>query len=1023
MSRIVKTCIFVLIFVFLMENTDAAQSKRRRLRRPSQSSLPRSNIAESKKSPVRRVSATVLAEDRIDQQTSSSSVASTLDVSSSQRFRVRSKKRKENTAKTGVSTINNNDAASTSISKSKKIKSEEHDSSQKIVCYYTNWSQYRPKIGKFLPEDIPSDLCTHIIFAFGWLKKNKLSSFESNDENKDGVPGLYERIMLLKKSNSKLKILLALGGWSFGTQKFKEMSSTRYARQTFIYSAIPFLRKRNFDGLDLDWEYPKGTDDKKNFVLLLKELREAFEAEAQEHKKIRLLLTAAVPVGPDNIRGGYDVPAVASYLDFINLMAYDFHGKWERETGHNAPLYAPSSDSEWRKQLSVDNAANLWVKLGAPKEKLIIGMPTYGRTFTLANTDKYGPNSPATGGGKEGIYTKESGFLAYYEICEILHNGAVYVWDDEMKVPYMINDDQWVGFDDERSIRNKMQWIKKNNFGGAMVWTVDMDDFSGSICGNDVKFPLITAMREELLGISRGKNAMDVDWSKVASSFDEENSEEPVIDKTPIKIDVSELLSRHKKPQKKISAHTASSKKNVRPPQIFCYMTSWSSKRPGVGKFEPENIDANLCTHVVYAFATLKDYKLSESSDDDADNYEKLVALREKNPDLQILLAIGGWAFGSTPFKELTSNVFRMNQFVYEAIEFLRDYKFNGLDVDWEYPRGNDDRVAYVNLLRELRIAFEGEAKSANLPRLLLTAAVPASFEAIAAGYDVPEISKYLDFINIMTYDFHGQWERTVGHNSPLFALESASGYQKKLTVDFSAREWVKQGAPKEKLLIGMPTYGRSFELVNKTQFDIGSPASGGGRAGKFTNEAGFLSYYEICTFLAGENTTLVWDSEQQVPFAYRNNQWVGFDDERSLKTKIEWLKDNGFGGIMVWSVDMDDFSGRCGIGKYPLLNALNDELKNYVVHLTYDGPYESNGPQGRYTTKDPNEVSCAEEDGHISYHPDKLDCTHYYMCEGERKHHMPCPANLVFNPNENVCDWPENVESCQHHTPKPPTK
>ena len=78
-----------------------------------------------------------------------------------------------------------------------------------------------------------------------------------------------------------------------------------------------------------------------------------------------------------------------SYLDFINLMAYDFHGKWERETGHNAPLYAPSSDSEWRKQLSVDNAASLWVKLGAPKDKLVIGMPTYGRTFTLSNTKQY----------------------------------------------------------------------------------------------------------------------------------------------------------------------------------------------------------------------------------------------------------------------------------------------------------------------------------------------------------------------------------------------------------------------------------------------------------------------------------------------------------------------------------------------------------------------------------------------------------------------------------------------------------
>lgn len=80
-----------------------------------------------------------------------------------------------------------------------------------LVCYYTNWSQYRTKIGKFLPEDIQPDLCTHVIFAFGWLKKNKLTSFESNDETKDGKIGLYERVVNLKRANPTLKILLAIG--------------------------------------------------------------------------------------------------------------------------------------------------------------------------------------------------------------------------------------------------------------------------------------------------------------------------------------------------------------------------------------------------------------------------------------------------------------------------------------------------------------------------------------------------------------------------------------------------------------------------------------------------------------------------------------------------------------------------------------------------------------------------------------------------------------------------------------------
>lgn len=965
-GHIIISC---LALILLAQISDTAQGTKRRLRRPS------SSASTLVKKGDQEISASV------------------------NRFRV---KNKINTANS-IATRKSSDST------------DEQD--YKVVCYYTNWSQYRPKHAKFLPEDIQPDLCTHIIFAFGWLKKGKLSSFESNDETKDGKIGLYDRIGQLKKANPSLKILLAIGGWSFGTQKFKDMSATRYSRQTFIYSAIPFLRDRNFDGLDMDWEYPKGGEDKKNFVLLLKELREAFEAESQEVKKPRLLLTAAVPVGPDNVKSGYDVPAVASYLDFINLMAYDFHGKWERETGHNAPLHSPSSDSEWRKQLCVENAANMWVRLGAPKDKLVIGMPTYGRTFTLSNPKVYKVNSPASGGGKAGEFTKEGGFLAYYEICEVLRKGATYIWDDEMKVPYLIDGDQWVGFDDERSIRHKMKWIKQNGYGGAMVWTVDMDDFTGKICGGDVKYPLIGAMREELLGIPRGNNAKDIDWSKVANSIIEEVIEKPAA----IKIPVSDVLNKYKKPTKIKIVENVPINKNERNPQVFCYMTSWSQKRPGAGKFTPEDVDASLCTHIVYAFATLKNHKLAEADEKDGDMYERVVALREKNPNLKVLLAIGGWAFGSTPFKELTSNTFRMNQFVYEAIEFLREYKFNGLDVDWEYPRGADDRAAYVNLLKELRLAFEGEAKSSNQPRLLLSAAVPASFEAIAAGYDVPEISKYLDFINVMTYDFHGQWERQVGHNSPLYPLESATSYQKKLTVDYSAREWIKQGAPKEKLMIGMPTYGRSFTLVNESQFDIGAPASGGGTPGKYTGEAGFMSYYEVCDFLHKDNTTLVWDNEQQVPFAYREDQWVGFDDERSLKTKMSWLREEGFGGIMIWSVDMDDFRGQCGTGKYPLINAMKKELENYSVKLEYDGPYETSNSNGQYTTKDPNEVVCEEEDGHISYHKDKADCRMYYMCEGERKHHMPCPANLVFNPNENVCDWPENVEGCMQHTPAPP--
>lgn len=256
--RIVRVALILCIIVALVFQVESSELPKRR-RRPTTSSPEQvhaksSGDVKSKFTAQRRVLAAnrrngnvePTAKDRSDQ----------VIAPSVNRFRVRQRPRP--------------DTAVAASSNSSQVVRETSDKGYKVVCYYTNWSQYRTKIGKYVPEDIPADLCTHIIYAFGWLKKGRMSSFESNDETKDGVPGFYAKIVGLKKVNPKLKVLLAIGGWSFGTQKFKDMSASRYARQTFIYSAINFLRKRGFDGLDMDWEYPKGSDDKKNFVLLLK---------------------------------------------------------------------------------------------------------------------------------------------------------------------------------------------------------------------------------------------------------------------------------------------------------------------------------------------------------------------------------------------------------------------------------------------------------------------------------------------------------------------------------------------------------------------------------------------------------------------------------------------------------------------------------------------------------------------------------------------------------------------------------
>ncbi|KAG5337146.1 CH3L1 protein, partial [Acromyrmex heyeri] len=358
--------------------------------------------------------------------------------------------------------------------------------------------------------------------------------------------------------------------------------------------------------------------------------------------------------------------------------------------------------------------------------------------------------------------------------------------------------------------------------------------------------------------------------------------------------------------------------------KVVCYYGSWAGYRNGNGKFDISKIDPTLCTHIIYGFIGINqdgNIRVLDPWNDEADNYGlngfgKTVALRNKSPNTKIMVAVGGWNEGSSTFSMVASNSNLRKTFAKSVAALLKKHSFDGLDIDWEYPnqRGGkkEDIENFVKLLKECNTELKKQGK-------ILSVAVGATESLASLSYNIKKVSENVDFINLMTYDLHGTWDGVTGHHAGLYSPTSGD----KLTVHAAVLYWLNQGCPPEKLILGVPFYGRAFTLSNSKNNGIGAPASGPSLSGPYTQEGGYLGYNEICEKLNQGGWTIIHGNKEKSPYAYKGNQWVGYEDEKSIQAKVQYVKDKGLGGLMTWSIDTDDFNGSCG-KKYPLLKAMN---------------------------------------------------------------------------------------------------
>ncbi|XP_052266311.1 oviduct-specific glycoprotein-like isoform X1 [Dreissena polymorpha] len=377
----------------------------------------------------------------------------------------------------------------------------------RVVCSYTNWAQYRPGDGRFLPEDVDPSLCTHLIYVYAKLKGNKLEPAEWNDESTTWSEGMYQRVINLKDLNPEMKVLLGVGGWQMGSTDFSRMSMSQGSRRAFARSTVKFLRDRKFDGLSIDWQHPTKRGgrpkDKENFSLLLQDLRLAFDNEGQMTGKPSLMLSAGVSASKEVIDTAYEHNNITKYVDFLNVFAFDLHGDWDNYTGHPSQLYARKEEFGPATEVNVDAVMRYWMSLVPDVTKLVLGVSTYGRTFTLRRARHTEYNVPTVGPGVEGEYTRQPGMLAYYERC-LQYVDAPRVWDPVSQVPYWHSGDQWIAGEDTDSIRAKVNWTRTYQIGGMLIWSLDTDDVKNQC--SEGAFPLLkTAV--SALRIPLDKNA------------------------------------------------------------------------------------------------------------------------------------------------------------------------------------------------------------------------------------------------------------------------------------------------------------------------------------------------------------------------------------------------------------------------------------------------------------------------------------------------------------------------------------
>lgn len=385
---------------------------------------------------------------------------------------------------------------------------------------------------------------------------------------------------------------------------------------------------------------------------------------------------------------------------------------------------------------------------------------------------------------------------------------------------------------------------------------------------------------------------------------------------------------------------------------VSAYYENWSQYRPASGGrqvFFPNLIDPAILTDLNYAFAIFGyvtksidpnnphltgDYTVQPIEwNDQSVLYSQVQDLKKINPNLRTHLSIGGWSFNDPNdpngigeytyklFSDMASTSAGRAQFIQSATTYAKQWGFNGVDIDWEYPgdltRGGkeEDFDNFLELLKELYAACQAASLKLSIASAaIVPSGVPQSYRDNPATYFqwLAKCAESIDYFNIMCYDYHGSFDvpQLTGVNAP---LNRDTNPDSTLFVEMTLNNYINNGVPAGKMVLGMPIYGHSYSGVAGLSSSDNGPGkvfTGPGNPGPSTQSPGLLAYYEVADMVASTQMVFGTDGATSTAVAYNgtSQQWVSFDTPDTIALKTQKVIDKGLLGAMFWAIDEDEY-------------------------------------------------------------------------------------------------------------------